>query len=291
MAEVDFGTNTVPELALLEASVEGDTQRVTQLLDQGVSVNTEDVRGSPWCITPLMWAALGGHVSTMKILLQRGADIARRDKNFPGEGGGETALHYAARGGSVRAVELLVEHKAVIDAVSRSGTTPLSEAVYEKNSTTVERLLKLGANPNVVARNTVSAPLHCAVFKNDLATIQVLLNARAKVDIPSSTGTTPLSLAANEGREAIVKAFLDAGADVNAADRFGWTCLMNAVVGRKPSIVARFIMAGADLNAVDAEGLTALAVAERDGLRKIAAILRNAGARPTEPKSPRAKRK
>src|SRR5262245_46529721 len=104
--------------AILEAAVEGDTERVRGLLNKGVDIYTEDGWGgtalmfatshchsdvvallldrgaevneySRWNRTPLMWAALYGCEETVRLLLNRGADASLKDQD------GKTALMIA----------------------------------------------------------------------------------------------------------------------------------------------------------------------------------------------------
>ena len=85
---------------------------------------------------PLHAAAftLGGNGEMIRLLLAYGADVNARNN-------GETALHYAARRGSVINAKVLVEDGgADIDAKDRNGKTPLDIAREEGNSS-VERYL------------------------------------------------------------------------------------------------------------------------------------------------------
>ena len=69
------------EAEMLEVAGKGNSARVRELLDGGVKVN---LRG-PNQNTPLMEAAYGGHAETVKLLLERGADLSVKKSD------GETA--------------------------------------------------------------------------------------------------------------------------------------------------------------------------------------------------------
>lgn len=88
--------------------------------------------------SPLMLAALGGHLETVKALIERGADV-----NKPGW----AALHYAATRGHLEVMRLLLEHNAYIDAASPNGTTPLMMAAFYGTASAVKLLLEAGADP------------------------------------------------------------------------------------------------------------------------------------------------
>jgi hypothetical protein len=87
--------------------------------------------------SPLMMAALKGHTALVRQLVARGADV-----NKPGW----APLHYAATGGHLEIMALLLEHHAFIDAESPNGTTPLMMAAHYGSTAAVKLLLEAGAD-------------------------------------------------------------------------------------------------------------------------------------------------
>ena len=90
--------------------------------------------------TPLMMAALKGHLALAQLLIERGADV-----NKPGW----APLHYAATGGHVPLIKLLLEQHAYIDAESPNGSTPLMMAAQYGTPAAVKALLDAGADPRL----------------------------------------------------------------------------------------------------------------------------------------------
>jgi ankyrin repeat protein len=90
--------------------------------------------------SPLMLAALGGYEQICQRLIARQADV-----NKPGW----TALHYAATGGHVAIIQMLLDAHAYIDAASPNGSTPLMMAARYGTVDAVKRLLNAGADPTL----------------------------------------------------------------------------------------------------------------------------------------------
>ncbi len=90
--------NSIDETAFHFLVVENDRQAAQWLLEHGSEINTRDHCGE----SPLMAAALLGHLEMCRFLLARGADHKRQDQE------GDTALSKAARAGEQAVVELLL---------------------------------------------------------------------------------------------------------------------------------------------------------------------------------------
>lgn len=87
--------------------------------------------------TALMLLAVLGETDRAKKLLDRGAQVNRL---------GWTPLHYAASRARLDMAELLISRKAIINAPSPDGTTPLMMAALSKNDAMVSLLVEAGAD-------------------------------------------------------------------------------------------------------------------------------------------------
>jgi uncharacterized protein len=87
-----------------------------------------------------MLAALHGLTSVCEQLLARDADV-----NKPGW----APLHYAATGGHVAVLRLLLDKHAYIDASSPNESTPLMMAAMYGNPDAVKVLLEAGADSTI----------------------------------------------------------------------------------------------------------------------------------------------
>ncbi|KAI8478082.1 hypothetical protein Bbelb_441810 [Branchiostoma belcheri] len=153
------------EKALRRAALEGNTDRVKQLLAGGVNPNAADGR---WQRTPLYQAARNGHHETVSALLTAGADMNARDKWQ------ESPLHWAANNGYHEIVSVLLAAGADVNARNDVQDSPLHRAAWNGHHETVSVLLTAGADVN--ARNEGDyTPLHDAATYGHSKCAEILL--------------------------------------------------------------------------------------------------------------------
>jgi ankyrin repeat protein len=162
----------------------------------------------------------------------------------PGNGSGETALHWAAMEGDAKAVRALLDRGARIDAVNELGQTPLflacgqSRRQMKAQARVVALLLDRGAAVNAVD-NSGETPLHLAAARENTDIVKILLDRGAKPDVADGSEMTPLMwAAAGDGGEQIVRMLLERGARANAANRNNQTPLLLALVNDRAATAA-----------------------------------------------------
>ena len=112
--------------------------------------------------TPLMMAALRGHLAWTQRLIERGAAINRE---------GWTPLHYAASSTEPKVVALLLDRGATIDARAPNGNTALMTAARYGAEASVTLLLARGADARLMnANNLDAADMARAAGREALAT-------------------------------------------------------------------------------------------------------------------------
>lgn len=135
-----FDPNTVnPEgdYALIVAVREPSPKVVAALLESPqIRAEVRTIKDE----SPLMLAALRGYVDVCKLLITRDADVNKT---------GWTPLHYASTGGHIATMRLLLDNHAYIDASSPNGSTPLMMASMYGTLDAVKLLLDAGADPSL----------------------------------------------------------------------------------------------------------------------------------------------
>ena len=167
--------------------------------------------------------------SQVRSLLRRGMD-----PNTVDEERGDTGLILAAREGSAKVFEVLLQTKDVnLDARSRNGDTALMLAAYKGNLAAVRALLDKGAEPN----QTGWTALHYAATVGNNDIVGLLLDRSAYIDAESPNQTTPIMMAARGGHILTVKLLLDEGADATLKNGAGMTAIDFARAGEFRDIV------------------------------------------------------
>ena len=179
----------------------GRTDLVFDFVTAGHAATSSDQSG----VSLLQWCSYYGDVSAMKFLLAHGESLQSLEDDYD--------LSAAAFHGHARLCQFLIEHHADVNKPLRdTGESPLHAAICTANrqahDAVVDVLLGNGANPNCVTKPAVATdhfmrdcrtkgetPLHRAAAFGTEATIQMLLDARARVDVKDMNGDSPLAWA------------------------------------------------------------------------------------------------
>ena len=123
------------------------------------------------------WAAAGAaQVGLAQRFLDAGANINHRNAI------GFTALHQAARHGSVAAFPLLLSNGSDINARSASGWTPLLLALKFRQPEAAVQLLEAGADPDLAEPDTGVTPLMHAAILGHTGPVDALLSRGARLE-------------------------------------------------------------------------------------------------------------
>lgn len=154
--------------------------------------------------TPLMWAALRDNPTALRTLLDQKANVNLIDTE------GRSALHYAARLGSLDCISALLDAQASWNIADCNGSTPLHDLAY------------------------------LDIPSNQIEDCIVLLqNYGADLEARNHNGWTPLYKAVDLGHHTAVDAFMKCGADINAADWSDIPPIGRAIFRDKPDVLRR----------------------------------------------------
>ena len=125
---------------LVRAASTGQTNVVKDLLDKGANQSEKDSCGSGgWSVTALYCAAYGGHMETVKVLVDRGADVNALSH-------GLTPLTIAIYEGHTDIAKLLIARGTDVNARSGDGLAPLEAAINKDHADIAKLLMEKGAD-------------------------------------------------------------------------------------------------------------------------------------------------
>lgn len=301
------------ETVLMTAARTGDAEAVRVLLVRGADPNLRDgFRGQ----TALMWAAARNNAGAAHALAELGADVRAKTGTaaraplgnrlfYAPPPTGFTALLFAARGGHVEAVRVLLAAGADVDDTLSDGQSALVVAVANANWELAGYLLDRGADPNLAGagwnalhqlvrtrRMNTGFGFPGPIPSGSVDSIDVLkkmiaaggdVNARMTANGMKDgqrnrlnrLGATPFFLAAKVTDTEALRVLVDAGADATIPNADGTTPLMVAagvaiwnpgedggsLPGQEDEVLEAVKMCvelGNDVNAANYRGMTAL---------------------------------
>jgi ankyrin repeat protein len=208
---IDYGGE--PTTPLYKAAGEGRTEIVKYLIEKGADVN---FRGREWGHTPLHEAASRGFDDVIEVLLEAGADPKVKDRN------GYTAFAIAALGGQIDAAEALLE-RSDVDAADNYGNTLLMAATTTGQTEAIRWLVGKGAEIDKVSQLEYGGrtALISAAEVGALESARTLLELGANPHLKMKDGGTALSHALassmkNDELIAMIKASLAKAPPVKA---------------------------------------------------------------------------
>jgi hemoglobin len=146
-------------------------------------------------------------------------------------------------------LESKIAEDAALVSVRYAGRTLLHEAASVGDLNIVQKLLQVGADPNVLDGGS-HAPLYSVANQcgapTGAAVVQALAGAGADVNANGGVKRcTALHMAARRGNAGIAEALIECGANIEAPDSAGVTPLRRAVNCKKPQVAALLLEEGA----------------------------------------------
>ncbi len=234
-ADVNVPHKTFQGTPLQYAASGGKKDVAELLIESGAVVDSVDSFGR----TPLMWAASSGQTEMAKLLLKHKADVKAETQT------GWTAFRYAVQSEKADLVKLF-QGKVSFDLLDKEGFSAVHRAASGGHVKAVETLLEAGADVNVRQETYQGTPLQYAANEGHAEVAKILLKGKAKIDAVDTFGRTPLMWAAMAGKKDVAEVLLSKDADVNAKTGTGWTALEYARKRGHKAIAELLIEHGAE---------------------------------------------
>ena len=148
-------------------------------MNDGIDVDVPAERN----ITPLLWAITAASSSSIKTLIDLGADV--NAQAFQGSSvffSGSTALHFAILGNNAAVVKLLLTSNVNANVRDYWGDSLLHMSMREEFTNISQLLIDSGCQINA-RNNSGESPLHSAVHSANLAHVELLLKNNANADV------------------------------------------------------------------------------------------------------------
>jgi len=226
--------------AINDAALFNNVEGIKFLLKHGENINHSSSQG----FNAIQTAAQHNSLDAAKYLIEQHAKLNGYNSVF------FNAVSYAAVAYHLEMLELLVKSGADVNEVSKESPwvgplarlammfSPLDKKIRLK---TISKLLELGANPNVLHQQDMTA-IMCAAklgtsegWKAALDNCDLLIKSGANVNLANTAGETALMLASEAGNLKLVNLLIKSGADVNAANKVGDPALSYAGRARENS--------------------------------------------------------
>lgn len=293
---------------LFEASREGDDEKVNFLLNYGRQLEEEGFD----LTSGLLLSADRGHDKVVKIYLDHGIHIINNKGHQSGIFRNKTALMRAAASGHFSTVKLLLERGADIDLQDALGTTAMMFAAERKYPDIVSLLLRKGADKSIKTVGKIwkgqrltayeiaeqngcvnvikifsiyqqqlevlGEELYKAAQEGNSRLVRGILVAGASLEYRDINSDQAIHMAADRGNNDVIRVLLDFGADINSRGQSHYTPLHWAARSMQFTTVRLLIDFGADMNLLTAGGNTALIWATKKNDLRTACELVDRGA-------------
>jgi len=249
------GVRVVKPEELAAACRQGDAATVEAFLAASCQIGAKGLSETPEALfdpygdSVLHHAVHGGSLRVVQSLLGLGRILV----DIP-NARNETALQIACRRGHADIVATLLEQKADPDRRDGNGLTPFLSAVFAgAGEATMDLLIQANANVGVQDDRGISS-LHFASLRGDAKLIQWLLQHQATVDLQTEHGTTALMLAARKGHLDCVSLLLEGQASTVLTDEAGCTALMHALSAAHSDAAKKILETTSSIETVDCTG-------------------------------------
>lgn len=192
------------------------------------------IKNDPALDAKLLAAVKENKPKAVQRMLAKGAN-----PNAAVEGGKNTVFHFALYMNDAKAIGLLLDAGADVNAPDKSNASPLSLAAQRNNVDVIARLLDAGVDVNTVNKNAIwSTALMDAAESNSIDAMKALMARGADINIVDKWNAPAITIAADKNNDGAVRLLADAGAELNIVDSGrGYTALDFAIKNKNDALV------------------------------------------------------
>jgi len=190
--------------------------------------------------TPLLLAVRKGHLQTVRLLIDKGANI-----NYKNPSTGETPLIRAAKAGHEDVVKLLLEKGASVAQTDNTGGSVVTWACRKGFVGTLKILIDHGLT---LEDSNQFPPLLVASSFGSIDVIRFLISKKFDVNIQDDQGRTPLIMASIFGHTTVLDLLVENNATLDLKDNNGGTAIYHAARMGQTRCLKRLIERGAQVN-------------------------------------------
>jgi ankyrin repeat protein len=194
------------DIRLHTAAANNDTAAISNLLSEKVNIDARDSEGR----TALLVATHRNNVEAARALIYAGADVNAKDNIH------DSAYLYAGARGHLDILKMILAHGADLKSTNRFGGTALIPASERGHVETVQTLIKAGVDVDHINKLGWTALLEAIILGNGgmphQKIVQLLVDAKADVNLADRDGVSPLRHARNRGFSQIEQILVKAGA-------------------------------------------------------------------------------
>ena len=154
----------------------------------------------------------------------------------------KTFLYYAVEKGDLILIQRLIEMGANPNINSdKQENSPLNIAIEAKRDDIISYLIKTNSDIKFINKKSQKSLLHYSASSGNIELTNYLIEQGLDVNLKDSSGRTPLHYAVISGNNEIVRLLLENDAEIDAIDRYGRSALHHAVSLKNDDVMSDVI--------------------------------------------------
>ena len=154
----------------------------------------------------------------------------------------KTFLYYAVEKGDLILIQRLIEMGANPNINSdKQENSPLNIAIEAKRDDIISYLIKTNSDIKFINKKSQKSLLHYSASSGNIELTNYLIEQGLDVNLKDSSGRTPLHYAVISGNNEIVRLLLENDAEIDAIDRYGRSALHHAVRLKNDDVMSDII--------------------------------------------------